>query len=151
MRKIAVFDTNILFSGVGWKGKPFLCLELACAGVVDGVTCRELLDELAEKLQFFRALYPHPADKSALRAEGATHSWHPGNVCGPVGGPYRPLETVRCSTKKALPDHRGVVRQRHRRGIRSRSSGRPLATIPGVAQAHQGDDSRPNERTRLGE
>ena len=31
MRKIAVFDTNILFSGVGWKGKPLLCLELACA------------------------------------------------------------------------------------------------------------------------
>ena len=28
MRKIAVFDTNILFSGVGWKGKPLLCLEL---------------------------------------------------------------------------------------------------------------------------
>ena len=30
---------------------PFLSLELARAGVVDGVTCRELLDELAEKLQ----------------------------------------------------------------------------------------------------
>ena len=29
MRKIAVFDTNILFSGVGWKGKPFQCIELA--------------------------------------------------------------------------------------------------------------------------
>ena len=29
MRKIAVFDTNILCSGVGWKGKSFLCLELA--------------------------------------------------------------------------------------------------------------------------
>ncbi len=28
-RKVAVFDTNILFSAVGWKGKPFLCLELA--------------------------------------------------------------------------------------------------------------------------
>ncbi len=51
MRKIAVFDTNILFSGVGWKGKPFLCLELARAGLVDGVTCPELLDELAEKLE----------------------------------------------------------------------------------------------------
>jgi len=49
--KIAVFDTNVLFSGVAWKGKPFLCLELARAGIVDGVTCRELLDELAEKLQ----------------------------------------------------------------------------------------------------
>ena len=26
----------------------------------------------------FRALYPHPADKSALRAEGATHFLAPG-------------------------------------------------------------------------
>ena len=51
MRKVAVFDTNILFSAVGWKGKPFICLELARAGMIDGVTCRELLDELAEKLQ----------------------------------------------------------------------------------------------------
>jgi putative PIN family toxin of toxin-antitoxin system len=51
MRGIVVFDTNILFSGVGWKGKPFRCLELARAGMVDGVTCREVLDELAEKLQ----------------------------------------------------------------------------------------------------
>ena len=51
MRKIAVFDTNILFSAVGWKGNPFRCVELARAGNIDGVTCRELLDELAEKLQ----------------------------------------------------------------------------------------------------
>jgi uncharacterized protein len=51
VRKVAVFDTNILISGVGWKGKPYQCLELARAGMVDGVTCRELLDELAEKLQ----------------------------------------------------------------------------------------------------
>ena len=51
MRPVAVFDTNVLLSGVGWKGKPFQCLELARAGVVDGATCRELLDELAEKLQ----------------------------------------------------------------------------------------------------
>ena len=51
MRPIAVFDTNVLFSAVAWKGKPFRCVELARARVVDGVTCRELLDELAEKLQ----------------------------------------------------------------------------------------------------
>jgi predicted nucleic acid-binding protein len=38
VRPIAVFDTNVLFSGVAWKGKPFQCLELARAGVVDGVT-----------------------------------------------------------------------------------------------------------------
>jgi uncharacterized protein len=51
VRKVAVFDTNILFSSLGWKGKPFQCVELARAGVVEGVTCRELLDELAEKVQ----------------------------------------------------------------------------------------------------
>ena len=51
MRKIAVFDTNVLFSGVAWRGKPFQCLELARAGAIEGVTCGEILDELAEKLQ----------------------------------------------------------------------------------------------------
>ena len=51
MRQVAVFDTNILFSAMGWQGKPFQCVELARSGVVEGVTCREILDELAEKLQ----------------------------------------------------------------------------------------------------
>ena len=51
MRKIAVFDTNILFSGAAWKGTPYQCIELARTGVVDGITCQEILDELAEKLQ----------------------------------------------------------------------------------------------------
>jgi putative PIN family toxin of toxin-antitoxin system len=51
MRRVAVFDTNILFSATGWKGKAYECVELARAGKVGGVTCRELLDELAEKLQ----------------------------------------------------------------------------------------------------
>ena len=46
-----VFDTNILFSGVGWRGSPYRCLELARAGYVEGVTCPEILDELARKLQ----------------------------------------------------------------------------------------------------
>jgi uncharacterized protein len=51
MRLVAVFDTNILFSAVGWKGKPFECLEMARSGTVEGVTCRELLEELADKLE----------------------------------------------------------------------------------------------------
>ena len=51
MRLIAVFDTNILLSGVGWRGEPYRCLELARVGIVEGVTCQELLDELTEKLQ----------------------------------------------------------------------------------------------------
>ena len=25
MRPIAIFDTNVLFSGIAWKGKPFEC------------------------------------------------------------------------------------------------------------------------------
>ena len=51
MRPVAVFDTNVLFSAVAWKGKPFECVELARTGVVNGAMCRELLDELTEKLQ----------------------------------------------------------------------------------------------------
>jgi putative PIN family toxin of toxin-antitoxin system len=51
VRPVAVFDTNVLFSALGWKGRPFQCLELARTGRVEGVTCRELLDELADKLQ----------------------------------------------------------------------------------------------------
>jgi len=50
MPHVAVFDTNVLFSGVGWKGKPHECLELARTGVVHGLTCQEIVDELAEKL-----------------------------------------------------------------------------------------------------
>jgi putative PIN family toxin of toxin-antitoxin system len=48
---IVTFDTNILLSGVGWRGNPYRCLELARAGIIEGVTCKELLDELVEKLQ----------------------------------------------------------------------------------------------------
>jgi putative PIN family toxin of toxin-antitoxin system len=48
---VATFDTNILLSGVGWRGNPYRCLESARASIVEGVTCKELLDELVEKLQ----------------------------------------------------------------------------------------------------
>jgi putative PIN family toxin of toxin-antitoxin system len=47
----AVFDTNILFSATGWRGKPFECVQRARAGEVQVVTCPELLEELAEKLE----------------------------------------------------------------------------------------------------
>jgi putative PIN family toxin of toxin-antitoxin system len=46
-----VFDTNILFSGVGWKGSPYSCLQLAREGKVTHLTCIEILSELNEKLQ----------------------------------------------------------------------------------------------------
>lgn len=51
MSLVVVFDTNILFSAVGWQGKPYRCVELARTGDIVGVTCREILDELAEKLE----------------------------------------------------------------------------------------------------
>ena len=51
MRKVAVFDTNVLVSGFGWRGSPSQCLELARLGIVGGVTCRELLEELARILR----------------------------------------------------------------------------------------------------
>ena len=47
----AVFDTNILFSATGWRGKPFECVQRARAGEVQVVTCPELIEELAEKLE----------------------------------------------------------------------------------------------------
>jgi putative PIN family toxin of toxin-antitoxin system len=46
-----VFDTNILFSATGWRGNPFQCVEVARAGKIEVVTCVELMDELAEKLE----------------------------------------------------------------------------------------------------
>jgi putative PIN family toxin of toxin-antitoxin system len=51
MPPTVVFDTNVLLSGVGWKGKPFQCLELARIGSIRGITCPELLEELSEKLR----------------------------------------------------------------------------------------------------
>jgi len=50
VRFVVVFDTNVIFSATGWRGNPYRCLELARNGVVEGVTCIELLDELEEKL-----------------------------------------------------------------------------------------------------
>ncbi len=64
MRPVAVFDTNILLSAAGWKGKPFECVELARAGTVVGVTCREILEELAEKLESKLAQPPEEAAAS---------------------------------------------------------------------------------------
>ena len=50
MQPIAVYDTNILLSGLGWKGNPYRCIELARQGRVVGLTCSEILNELMEKL-----------------------------------------------------------------------------------------------------
>ena len=44
MRLVAVFDTNVLFSSVAWKGRPFECLELARGGTVEGQSFREIIE-----------------------------------------------------------------------------------------------------------
>lgn len=51
MRRIVVFDTNILLSALlSTNGNPFRCLALAKIGQLESVTCQEILDEFAEKL-----------------------------------------------------------------------------------------------------
>lgn len=45
-----VFDSNVIFSAIGWNGKPRDCLELARTQVVQGLVCQQILDEVLEKL-----------------------------------------------------------------------------------------------------
>jgi putative PIN family toxin of toxin-antitoxin system len=45
-----VFDTNILFSAVGWLGAPHRCVQIARRGDCESISCREILDDLREKL-----------------------------------------------------------------------------------------------------
>jgi len=49
-----VFDTNILFSSVGWLGNPHQCVQTARQGKCLSLTCEAILAELAEKLQLKR-------------------------------------------------------------------------------------------------
>ena len=48
---IVVFDTNVLFSAIGWRGAPFQCLQLALQRRIVGVVCSAVVRELLEKLQ----------------------------------------------------------------------------------------------------
>ena len=51
-----VFDTNILFSAVGWTGNPHHCVQAARQSKCISLTCEPILAELAEKLQLKRGL-----------------------------------------------------------------------------------------------
>lgn len=52
LNNLVVFDTNILISAViSPNSKPFQCTALAKRGIVQSVTCQEILDEFQEKLQ----------------------------------------------------------------------------------------------------
>jgi putative PIN family toxin of toxin-antitoxin system len=50
-RPLVVFDTNILFSGIGWQGSPYICLQRAREGSINSATCLEILSEFNEKLK----------------------------------------------------------------------------------------------------
>lgn len=45
-----IFDTNVLFSAIGWQGTPWRCVQLARAGRINAFTCDALMDELKDKL-----------------------------------------------------------------------------------------------------
>jgi putative PIN family toxin of toxin-antitoxin system len=47
----AVFDTNLVVSGLLWKGKPHHVLQAASAGRVEAVTSEDLVDELRDVLK----------------------------------------------------------------------------------------------------
>jgi uncharacterized protein len=42
---------TFFISAIGWRGRPYECLEHARSRRVDGITCQELLDELTDKLR----------------------------------------------------------------------------------------------------
>jgi uncharacterized protein len=64
---IVVFDTNILFSAIGWRGKPFECVEHARTENIQAVTCAELMEELAEKLELKLGFSSEQSDETIAR------------------------------------------------------------------------------------
>lgn len=63
----AVFDTNVLISALlSLRGTPFRCLGLAKEGVVQSVTCQEILDEFQRKLQ---TKFSYPEQHAILAVE----------------------------------------------------------------------------------
>ncbi|PDW00924.1 putative toxin-antitoxin system toxin component, PIN family [Candidatus Viridilinea mediisalina] len=51
MLPIVVFDTNVLLSAIGWRGRPALCLDRVRHGLAIGFTSEDLLQELRDKLR----------------------------------------------------------------------------------------------------
>ncbi|MDO8753444.1 MAG: putative toxin-antitoxin system toxin component, PIN family [Anaerolineales bacterium] len=51
MTERVVFDTNVMISGLLWKGKPYHCLLLARSRIIQSVYCNPMLGELSEKLR----------------------------------------------------------------------------------------------------
>ena len=60
-----VFDTNILFSSVGWQGNPHRCVQAARQGQCASLTCEAILAEFSEKLQIKRSFDAAKATETA--------------------------------------------------------------------------------------
>ena len=60
-----VFDTNILFSSVGWQGNPHQCIQAARQGKCASLTCEAILAEFSEKLQLKRGFDTAKAAETA--------------------------------------------------------------------------------------
>ncbi len=51
MPEIVVFDTNIWISGLMWRGRPYQCLLLARADVLEAAYYSQMAAELSQKLR----------------------------------------------------------------------------------------------------
>lgn len=60
-----VFDTNVLFSAIGWRGRPYQCIQKARMFECLSICCEEILEELQEKLILKRGLSPDQASEIA--------------------------------------------------------------------------------------
>lgn len=68
-----VFDTNVMVSGLLWRGRLYRCLLLARAGLVQAVYCHEMLVELSQKLE---NKFGFPADRiQAVLDDWRQHAW----------------------------------------------------------------------------
>ena len=67
MIPVIVFDTNVLVSALlSLRGTPFRCVALAKAGLVQSVTCPEILEEFQEKL---RGKFSYPRHRAQAAVE----------------------------------------------------------------------------------
>jgi putative PIN family toxin of toxin-antitoxin system len=67
MPPIAVFDTNVLISAVGWNGPSRRCLELAEQGKFQVVVCESILEEFAS-IRLKRLRFSEPQILSCVQS-----------------------------------------------------------------------------------
>ncbi len=119
---------------LGRGGFPFIHHKQTCT---DGIGEALLLIHVADSPKnrhfdpIFGAFCPHPANKSALRAEGPTTFWHPGNVAGPQRPHARRLSSGVRSCADSSPLATAIHRQpnwQRPNGARSRRAA-PLYSV----------------------